>query len=43
MLAEKILHQGKNITGDYDLAVQWIHASAPDLAGKMPGLMKTGR
>jgi hypothetical protein len=42
-LAAKLQYNGKNITANYDLAVQWIHANAPDLGGKTPGLTKTGR
>jgi hypothetical protein len=37
-LASRIQYEGKDITGDFDLAVQWIHANAPDLGGKTPGL-----
>jgi hypothetical protein len=37
-LASKLQHNGLDITGSYDLAVQWIHANAPDLGGKSPGL-----
>jgi len=33
LLAAKLQYNGKDITGDYDLAVQWIHAKAPDLGG----------
>jgi hypothetical protein len=42
-LAAKLQYNGKDITGDYDLAVQWIHANAPDLGGKKPGITKTGK
>jgi hypothetical protein len=42
LIAAKLQYEGKDITGDYDLAVQWIHASAPDLGGKSPGLTKAG-
>lgn len=38
MLASKIQYDGKDITGSYDLAVQWIHATAPDLGGKNAGI-----
>jgi hypothetical protein len=43
LLAARLQYDGRDITGDYDLAVQWIHANAPDLGGKKPGLTKTGR
>jgi hypothetical protein len=43
LLAAKVQYDGKDITGSYDLAVQWIHANAPDLGGKTPGLTKSGR
>jgi hypothetical protein len=43
LLAAKLQYNGKDITGNYDLAVQWIHAHAPDLGGKMPGLIKAGK
>jgi len=43
LLAAKLQYSGKDITGNYDLAVQWIHANAPDLGGKKPGLTKTGK
>jgi hypothetical protein len=42
-LAAKLQHPGQDITADYDLAVQWIHANAPDLGGKKPDLIKNGR
>jgi hypothetical protein len=42
-LAGKLQYDGKDITENYDLAVQWIHANAPDLGGKRPGLTKTGK
>ncbi len=29
-------YKGKPIAYDYDLAVQWMHATAPDLGGKIP-------
>lgn len=37
LLASKIQYEGSDITGSYDLAVQWIHAAAPDLGGNSPG------
>ena len=37
-LASKLQHNGLDITGSYDLAVQWIHANAPDRGGKSPEL-----
>ncbi len=43
LLAAKLQYNGKDITGNYDMAVQWIHANAPDLGGKKPGLTKTGK
>jgi hypothetical protein len=43
LLATKLQYNGNDITGNYDLAVQWIHANAPDLGGKKPGLTKTGK
>ncbi len=43
LLAAKLQYDGRDITGDYDLAVQWIHANAPDLGGKKPGLTKNGK
>jgi hypothetical protein len=36
LLAAKLQYGGRDISGDYDLAVQWIHANAPDLGGKKP-------
>jgi hypothetical protein len=42
-LAAKLQYDGKDITENYDLAVQSIHANAPDLGGKRPGLTKTGK
>jgi hypothetical protein len=42
-LAAKLQYKEKDITGNYDLAVQWIHANAPDLGGKTPGLTKSGK
>ncbi len=42
-IAARIRYQGKDITGDYDLAVQWMHASAPDLGGAMPRIARGGR
>jgi hypothetical protein len=43
LLAAKLQYGGRDITEDYDLAVQWIHANAPDLGGKKPGLTKRGK
>jgi hypothetical protein len=43
LLAARVQYNGKDITGDYDLAIQWIHANAPDLGGKKPGLTKNGK
>jgi len=38
LIAKKDEHvwNGKRILDDYDSAVQWIHANAPDLGGKIP-------
>ncbi len=41
-IAAKIVYDGKNITADFDRAVMWIHATAPDLGGRNPGIAKTG-
>ncbi len=41
-LAAKIRYKGKDITDDFDLAVEWIHTSAPDRGGKMPRLASGG-
>jgi hypothetical protein len=43
LLAAKLQYGGKDTTGEFDLAVQWIHANAPDLEGKKPGLTKKGQ
>jgi hypothetical protein len=43
LIAAKLQYGGRDITSDYDLAVQWIHANAPDLGGKKPGLLKNGK
>lgn len=40
-LAGKIRYRGRDITSDFDLAVEWIHATAPDLGGAMPGPAKS--
>jgi hypothetical protein len=40
LIAAKIRYQGRDITEDYDLAVQWMHASAPDLGGGMPRIVR---
>ncbi len=42
LLASKTKYKGKNITSDFDLAVQWIHDSAPDIGGAIPDLDKNG-
>ena len=36
--ASRIRYRGRDITSDFDLAVEWIHATAPDRGGAMPGL-----
>jgi hypothetical protein len=33
---EEHVWKGKPILKDYDAAVSWIHANAPDLGGKIP-------
>jgi hypothetical protein len=43
VLAAKIRYKGRGITEDYDLAVQWMHASAPDWGGGMPRIARAGR
>jgi len=35
-IAANRTYKGKPIGGDYDAAVSWMHASAPDLGGKIP-------
>ena len=40
VIAAKIRYRGRDITEDYDLAVQWMHASAPDLGGAMPRIAR---
>jgi hypothetical protein len=40
LIAAKIRYQDRDITEDYDLAVQWMHASAPDLGGGMPRIVR---
>ena len=36
LIAKDKTYKGKAIAGDYDAAVAWIHATAPDLGGKIP-------
>jgi len=38
LIAAKTKYKGKDITSDFDLAVQWIHASAPDIGGAIPDM-----
>jgi hypothetical protein len=36
LIAAGLTYNGESIAGDYDAAVSWMHASAPDLGGKIP-------
>jgi hypothetical protein len=36
LIAEGLTYDGESITRNYDAAVSWMHASAPDLGGKIP-------
>ena len=36
IIAEGKMWQGKKIDHDLDAAISWMHASAPDLGGKIP-------
>ncbi len=36
LIAKGKTYRGKAISGDYDAAVAWMHATAPDLGGKIP-------
>ncbi|MGV6858061.1 MAG: hypothetical protein ACWA5X_03720 [bacterium] len=36
LIAENKTYDGKPIAHDFDAAVSWIHANAPDLGGKIP-------
>ena len=35
-IAENKTYRGKGIASDFDAAVSWMHANAPDLGGKIP-------
>jgi hypothetical protein len=36
LIAEDKEYQGKSIMSNLDSAISWMHASAPDLGGKIP-------
>ncbi len=40
LIAENKTYEGKPIKNDFDAAVSWIHANAPDLGGKIPPVNK---
>lgn len=43
LMAAKIRYNGKDITqDDFDLAVEWMQATAPDQGGKMTRLASKG-